>query len=120
MPENAKAYVFRMAGNLAIDHLKRETVRSDREGGIATDQAAHDAPSPETQAAARQELAILAAAVQELPRKRRRIFILYRGRGWTMRQIAQRLGLSEKTVENQIARAMVHCRKRLRDAGREI
>jgi RNA polymerase sigma-70 factor (ECF subfamily) len=37
-----------------------------------------------------------------------------------MRQIAERLGLSEKTVENQIARAMVHCRQRLQDAGRDI
>ena len=120
MPKNARAYVFRMAGNLAIDHLKREAVRSDREAGIATDQTVCNALSPETEVAARQELAILAAAVQELPARRRHIFILYRGQGLTMRQIAQRLGLSEKTVENQIARAVVHCRNRLKDAGREF
>ena len=120
MPENAKAYVFRMAGNLAVDHLKREIVRSDREAGIVTDQTVCDVLSPETEVAARQEFAILAAAVEELPAKRRHIFILYRGQGLTMRQIARRLGISEKTVENQIARAMVHCRKRLRDVGREF
>jgi RNA polymerase sigma-70 factor (ECF subfamily) len=34
-----------------------------------------------------------------------------------MRQIATQLDLSEKTVENQIARAMVYCRQRLRDAS---
>lgn len=120
MPDNVKAYVFRMAGNLAIDHLKRESVRFDREAAVAADKTVCDVPSPETEVVARQELAILAAAVQELPSRRRHIFILYRGRGLTMRQVARRLGISEKTVENQIARAMVHCRKRLRDAGREL
>ena len=120
MPHNAKAYVFRMAGNLTIDRLQREGIRPDREAAVATDQTACAAPSPETEVAARQELAILAAAVKELPDKRRHIFILYRGHGLTMRQIAQRLGVSEKTVEKQIARAMVHCRNRLRDAGRAV
>ena len=120
MPQNAKAYVFRMAGNVAVDHLKRETARSDREAESTAGWIASDGPTPEEQAAARQELAILVAAVWELPPKRRRIFVLYRGHGLTMRQIAEKLGISEKTVEKQIARAMVHCRVRLRDAGHEI
>ena len=120
MPENAKAYVVRMAGNLAIDHLKRETARSVREAGITTDQTVCDVPSPETEVAARQELAILAAAVRELPAKRRRIFILYRGQGLTMREIAERLGISRKTVQKQVSRAMIHCEARMRAAGREI
>lgn len=119
MPENAKAYVFRMASNLAIDHLQREGTRSVREAGIATEQTVCNVPSPETAVAARQELAIIATAVRDLPARRRRVFILYRGHGLTMRQIAERLGISEKTVEKQIARAMVYCRKRLKDAGHD-
>ena len=120
MPQNVKAYVFRMAGNLAIDHLKRETTRAKRESDSITGLSRSAARTPEAHAAARQELAILEEAVLDLPPKRRRIFILYRGHGLTMRQIAERLDISEKTVEKQIARAMLHCRARLRDAGCEI
>lgn len=46
------------------------------------------------------------SSLMKPPKERRRIFILYRGYDLNMRQIAERLGLSEKTVENQIARAM--------------
>jgi RNA polymerase sigma-70 factor (ECF subfamily) len=122
MPQNAKAYVFRMAGNLAMDHIRRERGRSQHEGhgDHLSEAIASGAATLEAELAAQQELAILAAAVRELPAKRRRIFILYRGYDLTMRQIAERLGLSEKTVENHIARAMVHCRQRLQDAGRDI
>ena len=121
MPQNAKAYVFRMAENLAKDHFKKERTKFEREAG--DDQykiIASDAPTLEAVLTARQELDVLVEAVRDLPEKRRRIFILYRGYGLTMRQIAARLGLSQKTVENQIARAMVECRKRLRDAGRDL
>jgi RNA polymerase sigma-70 factor (ECF subfamily) len=37
----------------------------------------------------------------------------------TMQQVADRLGVSPRTVENHLARAMVHCRKRLRGVGRD-
>lgn len=121
MPQNPRAYVFRIAGNLAVDHLRRHGTRSDGAADSSlAEQVASDAPSPEMAVSARQELAILEAAVQELPEKRRIVFILYRGHGLTMRQIADRLGISEKTVEKQIGRAMVHCRLRLREAGREL
>ena len=119
MPDNARAYVFRMAGNLAVDHMKREGVRSDREteldNGIPSGR-----PGVEDEAIARQEFAILIDAVRELPPRRRCIFILYRGHGLTMREIAERLGISQKTVQKQVSRAMVHCEARMRAAGREI
>ena len=109
-----------MAGNLAIDHLKGETVRFDREAAIATDQTMCDLPLPEAEVAARHELASLIDAVRDLPPRSRRIFILYRGHGLTMREIAVRLGISQKTVQKQVARAMVHCEARMRAAGRDI
>lgn len=120
MPDNARAYVFRMASNLAVDHLKRESKRNTRETDEGFDQPiAANLPSPEAHVAGRQELDILAAAVRELPPRRRQIFILYRGQGLTMREIAERLDISEKTVQKHIAKAMVHCRNRLRSAGRD-
>ena len=77
-------------------------------------------PAADQVVAARQELDILRQAVGDLPDKCRTVFVLYRGRGLTMRQIAERLGISEKTVEKHIAKAMLHCRGRLRLAGRRV
>ncbi len=121
MPYNPRAYLYRMTGNLVVDHLQR---RGDADGpradGALAEQVACPAPAPDAEVAARQEFAILSEAVRDLPEKCRHVFILYRGHGLTMRQIAARLGISEKTVEKHIARAMVQCRKRLREAGREV
>jgi RNA polymerase sigma-70 factor (ECF subfamily) len=124
MPDNPRAYLYRMAGNLAIDHLRRRE-RTDawleEDGGDSKlDHVADNIPAPDDVVAARQEWDILTQAVEDLPEKCRAVFLLYRGRGLTMRQTAATLGISEKTVEKHIARAMLHCRQRLRDAGRDV
>lgn len=124
MPDNPRAYLYRMAGNLAIDHMRRNRRRETWVDGDADDgMLAHlesPGPAPDDVVSSRQEWHILTQAVAELPDKCREVFLLYRGRGLTMRQVAQALGISDKTVEKHIARAMVHCRRRLREAGRDV
>lgn len=121
MPANPRAYLYRMAGNLAVDRLRRDRAVADRTTGDAgIERMACPAPAPDRVMQARQELAILSDAVRRLPPKCRTVFLLYRGHGLTMRQIAVRLGISEKTVEKHIARAMVACRRTLREAGRTV
>ncbi|CAA0119529.1 RNA polymerase sigma factor [Zhongshania aliphaticivorans] len=128
MPDNPRAYLYRMAGNLAVDQLRRQQSQLPKpvESGDADDtentlfELPCLAPSPEEIAASQREFAVLHEAVRELPDKCREVFLLYRGHGLTMREIAKRLAISDKTVEKHIARAMVHCRQRLRDAGRDV
>ncbi len=118
---NPRAYLYRMASHIAIDHLRRDAGRTTSLDDLpGLDSLADPRPSPEEAAISRQELALLALAVQELPSKCRVVFLLYRGRGLSMRQIAEALGISEKTVEKHIAKAMLHCRRRLREAGRAV
>ena len=124
LPDNPRAYVYRMAGNLAVDHVRRRRVRERAEcpaDGEAEDgfgprmeQVPDDAPDPLEAVIYQKELAALNAAVRELPDRCREVFLLYRGHDLTMREIAVRLSISEKTVEKHIARAMVHCRARRR------
>lgn len=52
-------------------------------------------------------------AVEELPEKRKQIFKLSREKGYSHKEIAEKLGLSVKTVENQINRSLSHFRIRL-------
>ncbi|WP_297811046.1 RNA polymerase sigma factor [uncultured Methylophaga sp.] len=126
LPDNPRAYLYRMANNLAIDLLRREKTRSATTATDTSDELVHltdipsASPSPEDAAISGQEIKALNAAVAELPEKCRQVFLYYRGQGLTMRQIADRLAISDKTVEKHIARAMVHCRKRMREAGRNL
>ena len=121
MPANPRAYLYRVAGNLAVDQLRRLSARENSTFGLEpTEQIACPSPPPDMAAASREEFAILAEAVRSLPEKCRVVFLLHRGHGLKMREIADRLGISEKTVEKHIARAIVHCRRRLREAGRDV
>lgn len=130
LPDNPRAYLYRMAGNLAVDHVRRQQAwdRVERSAGdgqdenlaLQVEQVPSPAPGPLEAVISQQELAALDAAVRELPDKCRQVFLLYRGHGLSMREVAACLSISEKTVEKHIARAMVHCRERLREAGRKV
>ena len=115
---NQRAYLYRVAERVAADHLRRDRIEAQRStGDLASAHIVDPAPGPEQTAAAREEFAILCAAVDELPRKCRAAFLLYRGRGLSMREVADTLGVSQKTVEKHVAKAMLHCRRRLLETG---
>ena len=129
LPDNPRAYLYRMAGNVAVDHVRRQKNREREEGdrygadnnsNEDLDQLPGHTPDLIDVVISQQELAILDAAIHELPDKCREVFLLYRGHGLSMREVAVHLSISEKTVEKHIARAMLHCRHRLRDAGRNV
>lgn len=130
LPDNPRAYLYRMAGNVAVDHLRRRQVWERVEQPLANETDEHGIQTLETvpdgapdlleALTSQKQLVALNAAVSELPDKCREVFLLYRGHGLTMREIAERLSISDKTVEKHIARAMVHCRARVRAAGREV
>lgn len=71
---------------------------------------------PSTDAAAREgEIEVaLQAAIAELPDRCRQIFELSRGDGLKYAEIASRLGISVKTVEVQMGKALRILRERLK------
>jgi RNA polymerase sigma-70 factor (ECF subfamily) len=120
--ENKQAYLARCATNMALDHLRRERVRARYICGadLADCEVACIVPLPDETLQGVQELALLRRTIDALPSKCRAVFLLSRDHGLTMKEIAARLGLSDKTVEKHIARAMTQCRQALRNAGRPI
>jgi len=56
-------------------------------------------------------------AVQQLPGAHAEILLLKYGEGWSYRQIAERLGITEKAVDARLARARAQLRRALLSLG---
>lgn len=112
--QNHKAYIYRIAGNLAIDAVRRETREARWLVSEAPDDLIADpTPSPERVVIDRDRLRLLEEALEALPTKARLALLMFRVDGLSHRQIAERLGVSESMVAKYIAHALRHCRDRL-------
>ena len=108
----ARAYLFRMAGNLAIDHVRVESRRAEILDGSQV--LFEDVEiSPESAAVSRDQLRRVELALAELPPKCREVLVLARMHGLEHKEIARRLGVSVSLVEKYQLRALRHCRERL-------
>ena len=113
------AFMTRIARNLAIDHIKRAESRlvspmgEESEDSIINEDR-HLADEPFNQVASNEEFAHFCEAVRDLPIKCRRVFVLKKVYGYSQREIARELNLSENTVEKHIARGMKHCANYMR------
>jgi RNA polymerase sigma factor (sigma-70 family) len=110
-------YLLRIAYNLALKRrqAERETVTLE-DARIALN-LADDAPGPEQIAGARSEMAAVRQALAELSPRRREILIASRVDGVPLREIAGRLGTSQRLIEMELKLALIHCGRRL---GRKI
>lgn len=104
---NPRAYTFQIANNVVLAHLRHSRVVSIRTIGDI-DQLSNAAidPSPEIQVADRDELFRLAEMIGSMPNQVRTAFTLRRVEGLSQRDVAQRMGLSENTVEKHIGKAI--------------
>lgn len=111
-----RSFIFRVAGNLAIDTLRREQRLSGNvvEGQDYTE-AIDPAPPPEAVFLAKERLGILDDALQQLSPNARQALLLNRLEGLTQAQIAIELGVSESMVAKYIGQALRHCRDWLKN-----
>ena len=118
--DNARAFLFQVANNLAIDQLRRRTLYFrflNSEKSMASDGEPVDinaiAASPEQIISAREKLAAIYRAVDELPFKVKQAFLLHRKSGLSYNDIARQMDVSVSSVEKYILQALKHCRSRL-------
>lgn len=110
------SYLFRIVRNLSLDlrrRLGRERVRLTPIAADAADELVESRPSPEADAAGRQELRLVAAALAELPERTRTALEMHRFGGHTVREIAVHLGISVGTAHTLLVQGLEHCRSRL-------
>lgn len=103
-----RGWIAAIALNKCRDHARRRAVR--RLLGLplpdkAADWIADEAPSPETVAADRADLAATARAIAELPSSLKDVLILRTIEGLSQEETAQSLGISGKSVETRLYRA---------------
>jgi RNA polymerase sigma-70 factor (ECF subfamily) len=109
--ESARAYLFRSVRNRALNQLRNERVRRDAIPHLASDPRPSAAVDSEL---VEEELAsAIRDAVAALPPRCREVFELSRGEGLRYSEIAAVLGISIKTVETQMGRALKSLRERL-------
>jgi RNA polymerase sigma factor (sigma-70 family) len=105
-----RGLLFATARNLALDALRRRDV-------VAFEPMAENNGSPvymdvtdvaET-VSKRQELELLTEAIQALPDRCRQVFTLRAVYGLSQREIAEKLGISENTVEKQMGKGLKRC-----------
>ncbi len=103
--DNPRAYLYRMASNLAADH-HRDSARRAR---LLADHYLHgpdEVISAEQQVIARDELERVLLAAERLPEPTRSIFRQHRLEGLTQAEVARRRGVSTTTVENHVREAL--------------
>jgi len=102
-PQAPKAFLFTTARHLMVDRVRRERIVSIRAGGENEHlNVLVDEISPEQRVVAEEELARLARAFDRLSTKCREVVWLRRVRELSQKEVAGRLGLSEKTVEKHL------------------
>lgn len=105
--DDPRNYVFQMARNLVIDHLRRKRVVNIEAAQSLDELAVFDgAPSPERVTMARAELKWVLGVIAKLPERCRDVFQMRKVYGLSQAETAQQLGLSENVVEKETMRGM--------------
>lgn len=110
--DSLRAYLFRIASNLAVDRLRMRQVRTSHAPEPEGPEL-HLAPVPERTADAGERLHRLAAALRELPAKTARAFVAHMIDGRDVGAIARDMRITERMVRYHVTRALAHCRARM-------
>lgn len=107
--DSPRAYLYTAVRNRCIDAIRRR-----RRQDVELESVGEDILPVEDDVAISDDEAVdnsvkearIWSAIDRLPAKRRRIFLMSRRDGMKYSEIAQSLGLSENTVRNQISKAL--------------
>lgn len=114
-----KAYLFRIALNIANDHRRAAKRRLTVDEVDSLLEIPDDRPDAARVIEDRSEVNLLRRAIAELPERRRRVLMLSRIEGIPNRDIAALLGVTVRTVETDLKQAVEHCAERLRRPKRD-
>ena len=112
MSKPVKSYLTTIVYNRSLNHL-RDNKKFDRNIVSFEHLETEREPESDQRVLSRELDALIEQAIMELPEKCREIFLLSRKQNLKYQEIADTLGLSVKTVEAQMSKALQHMRTRL-------
>lgn len=108
---SVKAYLYAAVRNRCLSAVKTgarvRALNEERDDRMQQEERTEDEHT--------ERIARVQAAIEALPEERRRVFKLSRYEGLKYQEIAERLGISVKTVENQMGSALKTLRAELAD-----
>ncbi len=116
LPQNQKAYLFRVAANLQIDWARSQKLSPlAADPALITEALADPAPLADELLINAELMLILEQALMEIPDIPRQIYLM-RLDGKTFADIAQVLKMPLQTVYSQMSRVMMHLQYRVSEA----
>ncbi len=109
LPHTPRSYLATIARRLVIDDVRRARVESAFLEAHAMLMAGVDQPGPDRIAEAVGELLAVTRALDALPERVRRAYLLSRLNGWSHAEIATALGVSKSMVKQYVAKGYAHC-----------
>lgn len=110
--EQPRSFMMKTARNLALDHLKRAETRLTDSADVEADFAdwtSLEQDATYNAAANGEEFAHFCEAIRLLPVQCRKVFVLKKVYGYSQKEIAVQLQLSESTVEKHVATGVKRC-----------
>ena len=104
-----RRFFFTMANRMALDVLRRREVQGRflRTQPVEINSDLHGEDDPERILIGRERLAAVQQVLAALPGKTRHVFLLHRFEGLTHAEISRQVGLSQKSVEYHMNRALM-------------
>lgn len=113
--ENLKSYMYSAVRNRAITVLRTKT----KEGSLNMDVEEGEYVTEDDIDTSERDAALW-KAIGELPEKCREVFLKSKQEGLSNSQISEKMGISVKTVENQMTKAYSRLRETLSPKGRKV
>jgi RNA polymerase sigma factor (sigma-70 family) len=105
--EHPRALLHRIATNLAIDYLRKQKKPFHAVDSLdAAMEVPCGSPCAERIMLGKERLQLSLQAIDKLPPRTREAFLLYRVYGYSYREIAARMGISDSGVEKLLMRAL--------------
>ncbi len=106
--EKPEAYLMRTATNVWRDFLRKKRTHAVEAHEEYVEGSLLEENGPARELEGRQSIDAVLAALGELPKRTRQVFVLCRVEGIRQKSVAKRLGVSVSAVEKHMIRAIAH------------
>jgi len=117
--QSIRAYLFNSVRNNCYDYIKHQKVKAQYFNKVIKERN-EDKGDFNNGLITRETVEAIFKAIENLPEKTKNIFKMNRFEGLKYREIAEKLEISPKTVENQMGMALKKLREALRNLYEEI